>query len=29
MRYTEFSGGGINNPMRDRDNASFRVKYSF
>jgi len=29
MQYTEFWGGGMNNMMRDRDNASFNVKYSF
>jgi len=29
MQYTQFWGGGINNMMRDRDNASFNVKYSF
>jgi len=29
VQYTEFWGGGMNNMMRDRDNASFNVKYSF
>jgi len=29
MQYTEFWGGGMNNQMRDRDNASFNVKYTF
>jgi len=29
MQYTEFWGGGINNQMRDRDNTSFQVKYTF
>jgi len=29
MQYTEFWGGGMNNMMRDRDNASFNVKYTF
>jgi len=29
VQYTEFWGGGMNNQMRDRDNASFNVKYTF
>lgn len=29
LQYTEFSGGGNNNAVRDRDNIGFNVKYSF
>ncbi|SHN09794.1 DUF1302 domain-containing protein [Phytopseudomonas punonensis] len=29
LQYTEFSGGGNNNAIRDRDNIGFNVKYSF
>ena len=29
LQYTEFSGGGNNNAVRDRDNVGFNVKYSF
>lgn len=29
LQYTEFSGGGNNNGVRDRDNVGFNVKYSF
>lgn len=29
LQYTEFSGGGNNNAVRDRDNIGVNVKYSF
>ncbi|MCW2293275.1 hypothetical protein M2262_003325 [Pseudomonas sp. BIGb0408] len=29
LQYTEFSGGGNNNAVRDRDNVGVNVKYSF
>ncbi|SDF05471.1 DUF1302 domain-containing protein [Phytopseudomonas seleniipraecipitans] len=29
LQYTEFSGGGNNNAVRDRDNIGLNVKYSF
>ena len=29
LQYTEFSGGGNNNAVRDRDNVGINVKYSF
>ncbi|SDH39263.1 Protein of unknown function [Pseudomonas flavescens] len=29
LQYTEFSGGGNNNAVRDRDNLGVNVKYSF